>query len=254
MSDTRTRNGNIISGRAGAPRILGRMIWLMAALAVASASPILAAGQANDQAENEATKFYVTGLVGGSFATLDTGGATTAPPASIAGNDSDSSPFGGAAAGAIFDLGALDLRLELEGTGGRSFSLATPGPYATRASLWTLQGNFWFDYPLSHLFPDAPIVRNLAPFAGGGLGVRQTTLDTTGGALAGSTRETGLAWQGGGGLAYRVSERVVFEARYQYADLGGAEIPLFDAGAPAGSMEVDLGSHEVVGGVRFTFR
>jgi opacity protein-like surface antigen len=44
------------------------------------------------------------------------------------------------------------------------------------------------------------------------------------------------------------------EARYQYADLGGAEIPLINASGLQGTMDVDLGSNEVIGGVRFTFR
>jgi opacity protein-like surface antigen len=231
-------------------------IWACPKIALL-ASTLLLIMPALVVADDDGPKAYAIGLVGGSWATLDTSGANFATPAPISGDGTDASVFGGGAIGGVFDLGAVDLRLELEGTGGRSFDFVTPGaagPYFTRASLWTLQGNFWFEYPLSKLWPDAPIVRNIAPFGGGGLGVRQTSIETTNGAVAGRTQKTGLAWQGGGGLSYRLSDLLSVEARYQYADLGGAEIPLVNASGLRGTMDVDLGSHEVIGGVRFTFR
>jgi hypothetical protein len=200
---------------------------------------------------------YATGLVGGSWATLDTNGVELSTPAPIGGQGTDRSAFGGVAMGVIIHLSALDLRLEVEGTGGRSFDFITPGiggPYFTSAKLWTVQGNFWLELPLRKLWPDAPIVRNIAPFGGGGLGARQTSVETTTGGIAGRSKDTGLVWQGGGGLSYRLGETLSVETRYQYADLGGAEILLVSSAGPQGTMEVDLGSHEVVGGVRITFR
>ena len=60
--------------------------------------------------------YYVTGRAGGSWATADAAGATLAG-GPIAGSSQDESAFGGAALGTIVDLGPVDLRLELEGTG-----------------------------------------------------------------------------------------------------------------------------------------
>jgi len=236
--------------RANTTSILRICAAIAAVLLLTRAGPALAG--------ESGTKLYVTGLAGGSWATLDTSGTNFfATPAPIGGDGTDRSVFGGAAAGGLFDLGFIDLRLAREGPGGRTFDFVTPGlsgPYATSASVWTIQGNFWFEYPLSKLWPDVPIVRNIAPFGGGGLGVRQTSVETTNGSVFGRTRETGLAWQGGGGLSYRLTDMLSFEARYQYADLGGADIPLINSAGPQGAMSIDLGSNEVVGGVRITFR
>jgi opacity protein-like surface antigen len=214
---------------------------------------LVAAGAAAE--EKRAPGFYLTPLAGGSWATGDAeGGTITGGP--IAGSSKDQSAFGGAALGTILDLGFADLRLELEGTGGRSLRFTTPsanGLYVTDADVWTLQGNFWFEYSLGRLLPDTPIVRDIAPFAGGGLGLSRISLASTDGTEWGQSESSKLAWQAGAGLSYQPLPWLSFEARYQYIDMGGATVPLYSAAGPQGELDMDLGAHELIGGVRFTF-
>lgn len=201
-----------------------------------------------------APKFYLAGLAGGSWVTGDVEGATS-NGGLIAGSSSASSAFGGAALGTTLDLRHVDLRLELEGTGGRSFQFtqaSNAGTFTTNVDVWTLQGNFWFEYPLRRVLPDAPILRDLAPFAGGGVGVSGLSMTTNGGGFAGTNDSTAFAWQGGVGLAYQPVEWLSFDVRYQYADLGGPSVAI-QSGAATGTLDMDLGANEVIGGIRFTF-
>lgn len=218
------------------------------------AAPGAAAETGAQQKDREAPKFYLTGLVGGSWATGDAEGTTTSG-GTLSGSSDASSAFGGAALGTILDLRHVDLRLELEGTGGRSFQFVQPsnvGSFVTDVDVWTLQGNFWFEYPLRRVFPEVPVVRNLAPFAGGGLGVSGLSMTTSGAGFAGTDDSYAFAWQGGFGLSYQPVEWLSFEARYQYADLGGPSVSL-QGGANQGSLDMDLGANEIIGGIRFTF-
>ncbi len=238
----------------------GSTVWtsvvLLSTLALAlglRAAPGAAAETGRSQ-PREAAKFYLTGLVGGSWVTGDADGTTTSGGV-ISGSSTASSAFGGAALGTILDIRLVDLRLELEGTGGRSFQFVQPsnvGTFTTNVDVWTLQGNFWFEYPLRRAFPDVPIIRNLAPFAGGGLGVSGLSMTTSGVGFAGTDDSYSLAWQGGFGLSYQPTPWLSFEARYQYADLGGPSVQL-QGGAAQGSLDMDLGANEIIGGVRFTF-
>ena len=99
----------------------------------------------------------------------------------------------------------------------------------------------------------SPIVRNLAPFGGGGVGLSQISLRTTNGTDFGRANQSKFAWQGGVGLSYQPQPWLAFEARYQYIDMGGPSVQLVSGGAPQGEVEFDLGAHELVAGVRFTF-
>ena len=231
---------------------LGVMLALLLFIAAAAAS---SAGEPTEKPAREAPKYYVTGLVGGSWVTADAEGTTTTG-VTIAGENTASAVFGGAALGTIIDLRAVDLRLELEGTGGRSFDFvhsSTAGSFATSAKVWTFQGNFWFEYPLRQLFPDTPVIRDLAPFGGGGVGLSGLTLATQGGAFTGRSETFAFAWQGGAGLSYQPLPWLSFEVRYQYADLGRPTIQIRDGGGETGSIKLDLGGNDVVGGIRFTF-
>ncbi|MBW2232809.1 MAG: porin family protein [Deltaproteobacteria bacterium] len=215
---------------------------------------LVAATAAADAEKKETSDYYLTAIAGGSFATGEAEGETFS--GDFAGSSHDQSAFAGAALGTILELGFIDLRLELEGTGGRSFTFTTPssgGLYVTDADVWTLQGNFWFEYSLGRLFPNTPIVRDLAPFGGGGLGLSRVSLATTHGAEIGRSDSSKLAWQGGVGLSYQPLPWLSFEARYQYIDMGGASVPLYSGAGRQGTMEIDLGANEVIGGIRFNF-
>jgi len=240
-----------------APTIALRASSALLALCVILFAVLTSAARADEPAESERSspKLYVTGLAGGAWATMDAAGTTTAD-GDVSGSSAGHTAFGGGALGTTLDLGWSDLRLELEGTGGRQFTAETAGTtntYVTTAKIATLQGDFWFEYSLDRHFPDTPLLRNIAPFAGGGLGLSHISLDSRGAGASGSDKSVKFAWQVGAGLAYQLSPRVVLETRYQYADLGKPSIGLATGGTPQGTLELDYGTHEVVGGLRFVF-
>lgn len=239
--------GNRRNAKLGA----GLGIQLVVALQVVVALQLGVGIAAAEDGEKHPPGFYATALGGGSWATGDVGG-TSAGALPIGGTGHDESGFGGGAVGTILDLGLLDLRLELEATGGRSFRFATPSPggvYQTDADIWTFQGNFWLVYSFDRWFPDMWGVRDLSAFGGGGVGISQISLATSDGLESGRSDRTKFAWQGGVGLSYRVAPWLSLETRYQYIDMGGSSVPLNGTG----KMEIDLGAHEVVGGVHFRF-
>jgi opacity protein-like surface antigen len=201
-------------------------------------------------------RFYVSAFGAVSWGTGDADGTNSADNSDISGDDDDFSGFGGAAIGRIFHLSAVDLRLEIEGTGGRAYSFETPGgsgSYLTRDDIWTLQGNFWFDYSLSKIWPDTPFIRSLITFGGGGLGYSHHKIRTSDGNVKGSENRSTLVWQGGFGIAYEASKQIVYDIRYQYADLGGPSVNLEDASGNVGKLDMDYGANEIIVGIRHAF-
>lgn len=212
-----------------------------------------AAAEEVGESEARSTRYYLGFLTAGSWVTAEPSGTAVTP-----GSDADQAFFWGANLGAQMPIfrRALDLRLELEGTNERKFHFETPGGaqgYSTDIEAWTFQGNFWFVYPLKKLWPDAPVVNRISPFGGGGVGLSRVTFDTVNGPVSGGDQSVRFAWQGGVGLSFDVVRWLTLDLRYQYIDLGKASVSLFDGGTPAGELEVDLGGHELVGGLRFVY-
>ncbi len=199
-------------------------------------------------------RYYLNAMVGGTWVGADLTGSTNTDGAAPSTTINDQNPFGGAALGTILDLGWSDLRLELEGVGGRSYTYrfsTTSGEWVTTADSWQIQGNFWFEYGLDRLMPDTPILKNLAPFAGGGVGFSRAKLSTSGPGASGSRDNTTFAWQVGAGLAYHLTDWLVIDTRYQYADLGKTDVIVFSGGTREGKFEFDTGTNEIVGSLRF---
>ncbi len=238
-------------GLSAAPIV--RFAIAVLVLATALACPAFAA-----EADERGTRFYTSGIIGGSWATFDAGGTNDLAGADNTGSAEDTSIMGGGAVGTILALGPFDLRLEIEAIGGRKFEYTLPSPggsgtYAVSSNVVTLQGNFWFAYPLANLAPNLFIVNKLEVFGGGGLGLSAHDLSASDGAVSGSNRDQTLAWQGGFGLSYVVSESVAIDLRYSYIDMGGATIDLSNGAGGQGELETDIGGNEIFGGVRFTF-
>lgn len=171
-----------------------------------------------------ATQFYVSGIVGASFATIDTGGSRGFADTVIRQNGSVNETIftGGGAIGLALARPAGLLRMEVEGRArgpmSGSTTLSVDGVPVTALDVhatngWSSMVNFWRDW----FFTDS-----LGIYAGGGFGVGgyQYALRSTAGnaflPLAGSTPVTTFAWQIGTGFVYEISDRVTLDTSYRF--------------------------------------
>lgn len=231
-----------------------RIGWIsLIALATALATaPALADADSEGDGERK-TRFTFAAYAAGSWGTADLDRAGF--PAT---SDTDSSFFFGASLGIDRPISrTLRLRLEIDGTNERRFTTSFPGGNATdRVDIeaWSMTGNFWFVLPLEHFFPDTPIVRRIEPFGGGGIGFSRNTVDVDAPGLDSDQQKARFAWIGGFGASIEITRWLDLETRYQYADLGKTTAVIVDGGGtPQGGIDVDLSSHELLGGLRFSF-
>ena len=110
-------------------------------------------------------------------------------------------------------------------------------------STLSLMGNLWFE---------APLTAALRPFVGVGVGMAQVSLNDAEvqGTSVVDDSDWVLAYQVGGGLAYRVTPGIDLTAEYRYFATDDAEVEL-DGG---GDGEYEYSSHSVLVGVRYTFQ
>jgi opacity protein-like surface antigen len=160
-----------------------------------------------DQGSN-CREFYLSGIVGADFATLDklsTG--STIPNQSIF--------TAGGAAGVRFLRENGAMRLEFEGRGRDQVSETFPGGLTDltyRATDgWSAMVNVWRDYK--------PF-ESLGLYAGGGIGAggyRWTlSSDQPPLGIGGNDRVANFAWQAGGGVFYEFSKRVTVDLGYRF--------------------------------------
>lgn len=191
-------------------------------------------------------RFYVTGIVGASFATLANGGDFEAFPGNVfspTGSVNDTLFTGGGAVGLAFDRPWGQLRMELEGRGrgqmGGPTTMAISGgtlidrPMTTTASgIWSFMTNFWRDYDLTEAF---------SVYGGGGIGIGGYRYETASLdpdlVVTGANTVNSFAWQVGTGVAYQVSRRVTIDVGYRFFSIGSGSTPLLssdaiDGGAP----------------------
>jgi opacity protein-like surface antigen len=232
-----------------------------------SGGPDFAASPApvSQSGDEDRVHFYLTGEIGGDFARLSSTGTNTAGSFRNSGAVHDEDFFGGGALGMAFDFGPVVVRAEIEGFSERDYSFTTnsfpgwPGPitffYTGDFEAWTVMGNLWVDYPLSNLWPDLPVVRNLVAFGGAGFGVARTELAMTDGVVIADGKDTNFAWQIGAGLGYAITDWLTFEVSYRHIDIGETKVDMniVGAGFPAGNYELKVNSEQVVGGLRVTF-
>jgi opacity protein-like surface antigen len=182
-------------------------------------------------------RFYITGIVGTSFATLTSGGT---PQATFP--NQDAANFGsinntvfssGGAAGIAFDRPSGLLRVEFEGRerdllSGQTFlrtNEPTLGdvPYAVRAANgWSAMANAWRDFSIGE---------RLGVYAGGGIGAGgyslSASLDTRfGETQTGASSVSSFAWQAGGGVTYRFTDRLTLDLGYRFFSIGTGNTPL----------------------------
>ena len=177
-------------------------------------------------------RFYVTGIVGSSFATLSD---------DLAGRYTDSSANGtlftaGGALGMEFDRPFGAIRAEVEGRGRDSLedSLAvTAIPLATgsgnwvAADSWSTMVNLWRDFSVTDAFD---------LYVGGGIGAGGSTYRVNGHYqltgitpnffFGGPDTAQSFAWQAGCGTKWAISERVELDLGYRFFALGATTTPV----------------------------
>jgi hypothetical protein len=235
-----------------------------------------------------AAELYASGHVGFSRVTGEGTGSNSLLGQSASGDDDDASPmYGGAFGIAVplsqalptFDLpywpgravrinGSESFRLpgwrtliEAEAITGRDFGFSTPGhstltPYITDVSSTTFLGNVRLDVPiqapLNLLFGRLPMLEPVTVYIGGGAGVSWNDVETTDTVNSGSEESFEIAWQGGAGFGYALSDTLHASFGYRYLDMGTVDMR-FDSGPNEGSFDADLISHEVSAQLRWHF-
>ena len=204
-------------------------------------------------ADHPSRRFYITGIIGASFGTLQSGGTNTAGEFPNTGRANDSLLTAGGAVGTAFDRAGGLLRLEVEGRGrdalsGLTNSFEPPTPtyfYSARAADgWSVMANAWRDWYLTE---------RLGFYGGGGIGAggyRLTVDDTI---VSGYGHVGGFAWQAGTGTTYRITERTTIDLGYRFFDTVSDGLPLTAIGSggfPAGSYASNFYASELLLSVR----
>lgn len=178
-----------------------------------------------------ARRFYVSGLIGSSFATLE----DEAHDGLVGGALTGTILTGGLAAGMGFERSNGQLRVEIEGRGRDRLTASyadEPAPgiddFATFAASdgWSALVNVWRDYSLGE---------RLGAYLGGGIGSGGYTYGLAGGlefegepleGFAGQSAETTFAWQAGCGVLWNISPRVTFDVGYRFFALEDVNSPV----------------------------
>lgn len=178
--------------------------------------------------EQHGSRFYLTGILGASFATLTSPGTPSV--------NEDLFTTGGTA-GVAF--AALDRawRLEFEGrardpiTGTRLLEDEESTSTLSATGGWSAMVTLWRDYDLTD---------SLTGYIGGGVGgggyqfgINQD-FPIQDSSLAGLGTVGGLAWQIGAGIAFAITDRITLDIGYRYFEIGAGSVPaeLAQSGIP----------------------
>ena len=195
-------------------------------------------------------RLYVNGIVGGSFASLASGGVDTGGPGPTpnTGVATDDLFTAGGALGVALDRDNGQLRLEVEGRGREAFlgttgSVFDPFQYDVEASDgWSVTANAWRDYFLGERW---------GAYVGGGLGGGGYRLFVSDDVATGSGPVGGFAWQAGGGVIWEVTDRMTLDLGYRWFAIDTLSTPLaLSDGAPAGAYTSAFGASELLLTVR----
>ena len=177
-------------------------------------------------------RFYVTGIVGSSFATLTD---------DLAGRYTDSNANGtlftaGGALGMAFDRPFGAIRAEVEGRGRDSLedSLAvTEIPLATGSGTW-VAADSWST--MVNLWRDFSVTDDVDLYVGGGIGAGGSTYRVNGHYqltgirpnyfFGGPATAQSFAWQAGCGTKWAISERVELDFGYRFFALDATTTPV----------------------------
>jgi opacity protein-like surface antigen len=227
--------------------MLRSLIFLGFAATLAATLPRAAA---DSFADPEPRRWYVSGIVGGSFMTLTSGGENTLAPAANTGAATGGAFTGGGALGLAIPAGSGQWRTEVEGRqrarlAGQTDFVGDPFLYDVQAADgWSVTANLW---------RDIAITERTDFYLGGGIGgggYRLTVDDQV--YASGYDRVAEFAWQAGGGLIWNASDRLAIDLGYRFFALDTGSTPLADSlsGGPAGAYTSSLSASEVL----LTFR
>jgi opacity protein-like surface antigen len=208
-------------------RVLVFVLPLLAAV-MAKGDETLFQGANFRDLEQHGSRFYLTGILGASFATLTSPGSPSV--------NEDLFTTGGTA-GVAF--AALDRawRFEFEGrsrdpiTGTRILEDGESTSILSATGGWSAMVNLWRDYDLTD---------SLTGYLGGGLGgggyqfgINQNfpIQDST---FTGLGTVGGLAWQIGAGIAFAITDKITLDIGYRYFEIGAGSVPaeLAQSGIP----------------------
>jgi opacity protein-like surface antigen len=162
------------------------------------------------------SRFYVSGIVGSSWATL----TVDEPPSANA-------PIftAGGAAGWAFEREAGRLRLEIEGRGRDALGFAEADAEQSAAFRatdgWSALVNLWRDIDLTE---------KLSLYAGGGIGgggyrvALSSAVPAENFTVTGNAAMGGFAWQAGGGVNYALTDRITLDLGYRFFAIDGGAI------------------------------
>jgi opacity protein-like surface antigen len=212
-----------------------------------------AAGCCDIANECDSPRWYVSGIVGASFATLASGGVNTAEGGfQNVGSANDTLFTAGGALGRAFARTGGQLRVEVEGRGrdlltGTTQGFQPPVPtsnYDVRAADgWLVTANLWRDFYLTD---------RLGAYGGGGIGGGGYRLSVNDGFVSGYSHVGGFAWQAGGGVFYQVNRRITLDLGYRFFEIGRTSVPLTTIStlAPSGSYTSMFSTSELLLSVR----
>lgn len=135
----------------------------------------------------------------------------------------------------IRDDGGIGVALGVGSLNGFGFSASGD------VSIFTAMGNLYYDFPTTGPWK---------PFVGGGIGVAEVSVDASAlGVEIVDDSDTVVAYQVGAGIAYELTPLWSFTVAYRY--LATTDPRLTDAVGE--SFDSEYSSHNVMGGIRFTF-
>ena len=210
-------------------------------------------------------RWYATGILGSSFATMTTAGSYEFLPSAAAnpvGSLTDPLLNGGGALGLWIDRPLGAARIEIAGrtrsvlSGNTALNIVstggtTPISLSTSATdAWSVTTNFWRDFD---------ITERLGWYGGGGIGFGGFDFKTQTAPgepiqIDGSQIVNTFAWQVGTGVNYKLTRNITFDVGYRFFSYGNAQIPLATTptggGTFFGESTASLTASEILFGLR----
>ena len=211
-----------------------------------------------DQVVATPRRWYVSGIIGPSFATL-----TDESHDDVAGGAVDGTILsGGGAFGLAIARPKGALRLEFEGRsrGTLRDSVSVADPSGLEGQLQWSAGNGWST--MANLWRDLMINDRFGVYLGGGIGAGGYTYDASGAVtdgeftdeFSGSSQVATFAWQVGGGGIWAINDRITFDVGYRFFSLQPSDTTIFVSDGvvrePLGSSQHGFSASELMFSLR----